>query len=134
MGMSTAVIKKFIEEDHKDHAIMVTCDNEHKFWHNTSSNPSLIWNWDKEYFIALESNSDEVVDQNKHPMQVTQVSFDEIQFLTAYIDKVSAIEFIKNNITDEDEKEKVKNLLYKVAPSMMGPRTLRDNGEKLGRF
>ena len=131
MGMTTAVIKKFVEEDHKGQVIMVTCDNEHKFWHNASSNPSIIWNWDKEYFIALETN-DEVVDQNKHPMQVTQVSFGEIQFLTAYIDKVSTLDFINKNITDEKEKEKVKNLLQKVSPSMMGPRTL--DGKNLGRF
>lgn len=131
MGMSASVIKKFVEEDHKDEVIMVTCDNQHIFYHNAHMNLPIIWDWDNELLIAIEPN-DEAIDQNKHPMQITQVSFDEIQYLTAYIDRNAAIKFINENITDEAKKEEAKVILQKVAPGVMGPKTLQ--GKDLGRF
>ena len=124
MSMTKEAIKKFVEEDYKDFAIMVTCDNEHKFYHNVYGNPPIIWDWDNDVFITL-SVSDEIIDQNKHPMQVTMVALEEIQFLDAYIDKPTVLKFITENITDENKKQETLKLLNKVAPGMMGPRTLR---------
>ena len=132
MSMTKEAIRKFVEEDYKDFVIMITCDNEHKFYHNAHGNPPIIWDWDNNVFIALDVNDDEIIDQNKHPMQVTMVSLDEIQYLDAYIDKATAIDFINKNITDETKKEEVKALLKKVAPAMMAPRTL--SGKNLGEF
>lgn len=126
MSMTKDVIKKFVEEDHKDHVIMVTCDNEHKFYHNAHGNLPIIWDWDNDVFIVMEP-TDEVVDQNKNPMQITKVALEEIQFLTAYVDRIDAINFIRQNITDEKKKEEALSLLQRVAPGMMGPRTLRKN-------
>ena len=120
------LIKKFVEEDYKDCTILVTCDNEHKFWHNAKDVPPIIWDWANERFIALET-TDEIVDQNKHPMQITSVELCHIQFLTAYIDRSTAIDFISKNITDEAKKEETLKLLNRVAPGMMGPRTLKKN-------
>ena len=124
MSMTKEVIKKFVEEDHKDHVIMVTCDNEHKFYHNAHGNVPIIWDWDNDVFIAMEPN-DELTDQNKHPMQITKVALEEIQFLTAYVDRITALNFITENITDETKKKESLALLQKVAPGTMGPRTLR---------
>ena len=60
-------------------------------------------------------------------MVVTMVSLDEIQFLDAYIDKATAIKFISEKYTDDNEKQKALKLLNKIAPGMMGPNTLRKN-------
>lgn len=120
------LIKKFVEEDYKDCAILVTCDNEHKFWHNVKDVPPIIWDWDNERFLALET-TDEIADQNKHPMQVTSVELAHIQFMTAYIDKTTTIDFINKYITDEEKKKQTLSLLCRTAPGMMGPRTLKKN-------
>lgn len=124
MSMTAAVIRKFVEEDHKNDVIEIVCDNEHHFFDHASGNPPIIWDWNNQTFTALETNQ-EIIDQNGHPMQITTVSLEEIQFLTAYIDINSAIEFINNNIADEEKKEEVKTILKKVKPAMMAPRTLR---------
>ena len=132
MSMTKEAIKKFVEEDYKDFAILVTCDNEHHFYHNVAGNAPVIWDWDNNVFYALDTN-DVVNDQNKHPMQVSMVSLDEIQFLDAFIDMNAALKFINEKITDEAKREEVKQkVLRKVAPSMMGPRTL--DGKNLGDF
>ena len=60
-------------------------------------------------------------------MQVTAVALEEIQFLTAFIETGKAIEFINYKYTDEKQKEKAKELLQQIKPSMMGPRTLRQD-------
>lgn len=120
------MIKKFVEEDYKDCAILVTCDNEHKFWHRASSYPDLVWDWDNERFMALEPN-DETIDQNKHPLMVTMVELAHIQFMTAYPNKVDVLKFINDNYTDEEAKEKALMVFKKSAPGMMGPNTLRKN-------
>lgn len=119
-------IKKFVEEDYKDCVILVTCDNEHKFWHNAASQPDIIWDWDNERFFALEAN-EEIVDQNKHPMMVSMVELAHIQFMTAYPGKLDILKFIDEYYTDEESKNKALDLFKKSAPSMMGPRTLRGN-------
>lgn len=123
--MTTEVIKKFVE-DHKDFVIEITCDNQHIFYHNAAGRPPVIWDWDNEVIIVLEPNV-VMTDQNRYPMQITQVALNEIQFLTAFIDKAKALEFISKYITDEDKKKETKEFLYKLAPSTMGPRTLRKN-------
>jgi hypothetical protein len=122
--MTKNVIKKFVEEDYKDCAILVTCDNEHKFWHNSKKNPPIIWDWDNDCFIALETNN-EAIDQNKHPFTITTVALDEIQFLTASVDIATVLGFVKENITDEEQKEVTMELIKKCKPAMMGPRTLK---------
>ena len=124
MSMTKDAIRKFVEEDYKDFVIMVTCDNEHKFYHNASKNPSIVWDWDNDLFLALDIN-DEPIDQNKHPMQVTQVSLEEIQFLDAFIDKEAALKFISEKYTDDEDKAVAKAILQKAAPGVMGTRTLR---------
>ena len=124
MSMTKDIIKKFVEEDYKDYTIKVTCDNEHIFYHRSYGNPDIIWDWDNNAFIVLESHED-VVDQFKHPMQITIVSLDEIQFLTAMVETSAVIEFI-NKYTEEESKEKAKLILQKIKPGMMGPRTLRE--------
>lgn len=126
MSMTTDVIKKFVEEEYKDFVIEVTCDNEHRFYHNAAGKPPIIWDWTNEVFMVLEPNH-VVNDQNKHPMQITKVALEEIQFLTAYVDKVTVLKFINDNITDEDKKKETKEYLQKLAPAMMGPKTLRKN-------
>lgn len=124
MSMSKEILKKFVEEDYKDYTILVVCDNEHKFLHRSYGNPDIVWDWGNNVFIALQTNQDSI-DQNKHPMQVTTVSLDEIQFITAYIDAETTVNFINSNYTDETQKEKAKSYFRKVKPGMMGPRTLR---------
>jgi len=123
MSMTTSVIKKFVEEDYKDCVILVTCDNEHTFFHRAHGNPDIIWDWNNETFTAFESQEN-IIDQYGHPMQVTTVSLEEIQFLTAYVDSSQALEFINNKYTTDEEKTKAKEVLQKVKPGMMGPKTL----------
>lgn len=123
MSMTKEYIKNFVEE-HKDDTILITCDNEHKFYYNAHGNTPVIWDWDNDAFIALETNQ-EIVDQNKHPMQVTIVALEEIQFLTAFIDINQTLEFIKEYVTDEKQKENVMKIVQKMKPAMMGPKTLR---------
>lgn len=124
MSMTRDHIRKFVEEDYKDCVVLITCDNEHKFYHKAHGNPSVVWDWDNEVFYALETNED-IADQNGHPMQVTTVALDEIQFLTAYIDTIQALDFINNKYTDDAEKENAKDVLMKIRPGQMGPKTLR---------
>ena len=130
MSMTKEVIKKFIEQDHKDDVILVTCDNEHKFFHNAYGNPPIIWDWANDRFLVLQTNQD-IIDQNGHPFEITSVALEEIQFLTAYVDIATALKFINDNITNEEKKAEVKKLLQKVKPAMMAPTTLRKdlNGE-----
>lgn len=122
MSMTKEYIKKFVEE-HKEDTILITCDNEHKFYYNAHGNTPVIWDWDNDAFIALETNQ-EIVDQNKHPFHITIVSLEEIQFLTAFIDINKTLEFIKEHVTDEKQKEKVMQIVQKMKPAMMGPNTL----------
>ena len=124
MSMTKDVIRKFVEEDYKDFTILIICDNEHKFYHRSYGNPDIIWDWDNEVFIALETTED-AIDQNKHPMQVTTVSLEEIQFLTAFVDTVKTLDFINSKYKTDEQKEKAKLALQKTKPGMMGPRTLR---------
>lgn len=124
MSMTKEVIKKFVEEDFKDFTILVISDNEHRFYHRAKNNPDIVWDWDNDVFYALETN-EEVVDQNGHPMQVTAVALEEIQFITAFIETKKAIEFINSKYTDESQKEKAKSVLQQIKPSMMGPKTVR---------
>lgn len=124
MSMTKEVIRKFVEEDHKDEVILVTCDNEHKFFHNAYGNSPVIWDWDNDRFLVLQSNQ-EIVDQNGHPFEITSVALEEIQFLTAYVDVVKAIEFVNKNITDENKKKEVLELISKCKPAMMSQTTLR---------
>lgn len=120
------IIKKFVEEDYKNCTILVTCDNEHKFWHRASSCPDLVWDWENERFMALEP-TDEIVDQNQHPMMITTVELAHIQFLTAYVDRIDIINFINENYTDEEAQQKALKMLKKTATATMGPNTLRKN-------
>lgn len=124
MSMTVDAVKKFVEEDYKDYTILVTCDNEHHFWHRSYGNPSVVWDWDNGVFTALQSHED-VIDQNKYPMQITMVAIEEIQFLTAFVDSAAVLDYINNNYTDEKEKEKAKGILQIIKPGQMGPRTLR---------
>lgn len=126
MSMTKESIRKFVEEDYKDCVILITCDNEHKFYYNAHGNTPVIFDWDNSLFIALETN-EEIVDQNKHPMQVTMVALDEIQFLTAFIETKEAFKFIDTYVKDESQRAEVLKILQKTAPSMMGPRTLKKN-------
>ena len=121
--MTKEAIKKFVEEDYKDFVIRITCDNEHIYFYNASKNPSVVWDWDNNVIYALELNN-EIMDQNKHPMKITQVSLDEIQFLTAFPDKTTILKFINEKFTDEDKKKEAKEILQRTAPAMMGPRSL----------
>lgn len=126
MSMTKDLLQKFVEEDFKDFAILVISDNEHRFYHRSKNNPDIVWDWDNEVFYALETN-EEVIDQNMHPMQVTMVALEEIQFITAFVDTKKSIEFINENYTNDAQKEKAKGVLYQVKPGIMGPRTLRKN-------
>lgn len=126
MGMSKDIIKKFVEEDFKDNTILVTCDNEHKFYHRSYGNPDIIWDWDNDRFMTLQSAED-VADQNKNSLEITSVSLDEIQFLTAYVDVPKALEFANKNYIG-DSQEKAKETIRIVKPGQMGPRTLRKFG------
>ena len=121
--MST--LKKFVEEDYKDFAIMITCDNEHKYFYNTKGQPSVIFNWDEDTMTILETR-EEVNDQNGHPFEITVVALEEIQFITAYVDTATVIDFINNKYTNEDHKEVAKKILKRMKPCLMGPNTLRD--------
>ena len=125
MSMTKETLKKFVEEDYKDYTILVITDNEHRFYHRSDFLPDIVWDWDNGTFTAFEINDDET-DQNKYPIEITTIALDEIQFITAIIDKAKAIEFINQNYTDDECKEKAKEFLQKVAPGLMGPRTLRD--------
>lgn len=126
MSMTKDQLKKFVEEDFKDFAILVISDNEHRFYHRTKNSPDLIWDWNNDVFYALESN-EEMTDQNMHPMQVTMVALEEIQFITAFVDTKKSIEFINDKYTDAEQKEKAKGVLQTVKPGFMGPKTLRKN-------
>ena len=122
--MTTDVIRKFIEEDYKDFVILVRCDNEHLYYHNSPGNSPLIWDWDKEHFMFIEPN-DNILAQSEFPMQIHLIDFGDIQELTAYVDKTTALNFINNNITDEDMQKKLKSQLQKLSASMMDTKTLR---------
>lgn len=124
MSMIKEVIRKFVEEDFKDFAILVISDNEHRFYHRAKSNPDIVWDWDNDVFYALETN-EELIDQNGHPMQVTVVALEEIQFMTAFIDTKKTLEFINSKYTEDVEKEKAKQVLQVIKPGFMGPKTLR---------
>ena len=124
MSMTKEVIRKFVEEDYKDFCIMVTCDNQHIFFHNAHGNPPIIWDWDNNVLICMDV-TDELADQNKHPMQITMVALEEIQFLDAFVDKATALKFINEKITDEEQKAVSKAYVQKAAPGQMGPRTLK---------
>lgn len=126
MSMTKDQLRKFVEEDFKDFAILVISDNEHRFYHRTKSSPDIVWDWDNDVFYVLEPN-EEMTDQNKHPMEVTMVSLEEIQFISAFIDAKKSIEFINNNYTEDEQKEKAKEILQVVKPGFMGPRTLKKN-------
>lgn len=129
MSMTVDTIRKFVEEDYKDYAIMITCDNEHKYYYNTKGNPSVIWNWDDGTFTALETR-EEVNDQNGHPFEITKVAIEEIQFITAYVDMATAIDFINKNYTDEKQKEVAKKVLKRMKPCLMAPNTLKELGRE----
>ena len=124
MSMTKELIKKFVEEDYKDCVILITCDNEHKFYYNAHNNTPVVFDWDNDVFIALETN-EEIVDQNKHPMQVTMVALEEIQFLTVFIEAKEALNFVNKYVTDEKQKEETLKIIQRTAPSMMGPNTLK---------
>lgn len=124
MSMTKEVLRKFVEEDFKDFAILVISDNEHRFYHRAKNNPDIVWDWDNDVFYALETN-EETIDQNGHPMQVTAVALEEIQFITAFIDTKKGIEFINDKYSDDSQKEKAKLVLHQIKPGMMGPTTLR---------
>lgn len=130
MSLSKDYIKKFVEEDHKGELIVITTDNEHKYYHNAYKNPPIVWDWDNETFYALESN-EEITDGN-NPMQLTAVALNDIQFLTVKLDKAGSLKFINENITDENAKKQAKALLQKLSHSTMKPRTL--SGDNLGDF
>lgn len=127
MSVPVNILKQFVENDYKDNTILIITDNEHRYYHRANGNPSVIWDWNNNVFYALESN-EEATDQSGHPMQLTVVSFDEIQFLTVYIDTKEALSFINTKYTDEKEKENAKEVLQKIRPSQMGPKTLRQFG------
>ena len=125
MSMTKEAIKKFVEEDFKDYSILVTTDNEHKFFHRTKGNPDVVWDWDNDCFLGLE-NSEDIIGQHTKPFQVTQVALDEIQFLTAFIDVPKALEFVKENYTEEVAIYKAKETIQKCTPTSKIENTLRD--------
>lgn len=121
--MTANVIKNFIEK-YKNFIIQVRVDNEHLFYYNAPNNAPIIWDWDNETLMVIEPN-DELMDQSGHPMQIRLVDFEVVQGLTAYVDTVTALDFINENITDEDKKKEVKAQLQKVRPAMMSPTSFR---------
>ena len=124
MAIATEYIKKLITEDYKDCCVLITCDNEHLFYHNSKNQPPLIWDWENELFIAFQTNR-EIDCQQPNPIEVTYVSFGEIQFIHAYLDTASALEFIKENITDEGYKEQYMDFIKRTKPAMMNDSSLR---------
>lgn len=114
-------IRKFVEEDYKDCAILVTCDNQHLFWDNVSSYPDLIWDWENDTLKALDFNT-ETVNQNQHPIMITETAISLIQYVTAYPNTSEVIDFINKSYTDEKKKEKALSLLQKSLPCIMNPK------------
>lgn len=127
MSMKIDTIKKFVEEDFKDFVILVTCDNEHKFYHNAIGKPPIIWDWDNGTFTILDVNND-FVDQGKYPARVTTVAIEEIQFIDAFIDINAAIKFVNDNIAEDQDKITSMGLLKKLKPNMMTTEAMRQGG------
>lgn len=122
-----ALIKKFVEEDYKDHSIRVVTDNEHIYYHRAYGMPDIVWDWDNNRFLAMDINLD-ATDQNGNPIEITAVSLDEIQFITAFVNVQQAMNFINQYYKDDKAKEKAQKFLQKVKPGQMGPKTLRQFG------
>ena len=126
MSMTKEYIKKFVEEDYKDCVILVTCDNEHKFYHNAANNPPIIWDWNNGTFKVLQSNQ-EITDQYGNPFQIVTVALEEIQFLEAYVSMETALDFINENVTDEEKKKECKEkFIQKLAGCTMAPNSLSE--------
>lgn len=121
--MTVDVIKNFVET-YKDFVIQIRLDNQILVYDNVPNYPPVIWNWDEENFMLIEPN-DEMIDQSGHPMQIRLVDFGDIQELIAYVDTNTALNFINENITDEDKNKQMKELLSKVKGGLMTPRSLR---------
>lgn len=121
--MTVDSVKKFLDK-YKDFVIQIRCDNEHFIYENTPGIAPIIWNWDDETLEFIEPN-DELIDQSGHPMQIHLLNICDIQELTAFVDTQTALEFINENITDEEKNKEIKSVLQKVKPAMMTPRTLR---------
>ena len=121
--MTVDVIKNFVEK-YKDFTIQIRLDNEHLVYDNMGKNAPVIWDWDNENFMVIEPN-DEAIDQGNYPMQIRLIDFGDIQELSVYVDRVTAMNFINEKITDEEKKTVAKELLQKVTPAMMTPSSLR---------
>lgn len=122
-----ALIKKFVEEDYKNHSIRVVTDNEHIYYHRAYGMPDIVWDWDNNRFMVMDINLDST-DQNGNPIEISSVSLDEIQFMTAFVNTNEAMNFITTYYKDAKSKEKAMTFLQKVKPGQMGPRTLRTFG------
>ena len=105
--MTLAEIKKIREEAGDDKAMIITCDNEHIFYHNVIDSCPIIWDDELERFISFEKNITSAHSQEKKPAKVVYTSYEHIQFIEVLTTVPEIFEILKNfkdKMTEEQYK------------------------------
>lgn len=105
----------------KDSPIQLTCcdmltfwDNVDKFkYHQNIEYPNIIWNDEKEYFIALKPYNDGV-EHYQFPVEVTIVPYENIEYIKSCTDIKSAREVLSYYKADESIKKSAEDMFGKI--------------------
>lgn len=87
----------------KDKAVKIVCDNQHIFYDNITHYPPIIWDDEKELFMAVRVNQDPC-SHVETPFETTVTSYEHIQFLHCYDSSADAIDMMNDygvNLSDE---------------------------------
>lgn len=78
----------------------------------TNAGTDLVWDDDMEMFFSFRGNT--LDGQTKYPAAVMCTTYEMIQFIELYLDAPAALEFLRDNMDDEKQIDKGKQLIRNV--------------------
>ena len=75
--------------------IKVTFDNMVVRWDHTQNYPDMIWDDDNETVMVFSASTEDI--QDGYPFEVFMSTYEHIQFMEAYVDPKTAIEWLEEN-------------------------------------
>lgn len=75
--------------------IKITCDNMIVRWDHTGVYPDIIWDDDNETITVFSATTEDI--QDGYPFEIFTASYEQIQYMEAYVTPKTAIEWLEQN-------------------------------------
>ena len=101
------------EAKKNNNMLMIITDNEHVFYDNVKDSIPIVWDDEGATFTTIMTNFSQVTPRYS-PFMKTTVQYEQIQFMNIFLSEEEATEFVKKNITDQDQLKKSLGVISRV--------------------